>query len=328
MTGRINIVRSGRGAFTLVELLVVITIIGILVALLLPAVQAARSAARNLQCQNKLKQIGLATLECEHANQAFPPLSAETWSTPPSKAAPPYRGAKKTGYTVLCYLLPYIDQAGLDYGDVRLDVDGNLYTLSGPAVTNWPMFRFVIETYRCPEEPSPSGLTGRGGTAWGRANYFGISNYVGNFLVLGNPKDDSPEGSTHVGDIADGLSNTIFFSERYATCSSVSGSDPNDSNCTTVLASLWTGSDDRWGPRFCKLGVSPGADGRPRCRMFQVTPEWLGTCDYTLASSPHASGINAGLGDGSVRFINESISADSWADLCDPSDGNLSRNDW
>jgi prepilin-type N-terminal cleavage/methylation domain-containing protein len=104
--------------FTLVELLVVITIIGILISLLLPAVQAARGAARRVQCANNVKQISLAVQHIAEANGVLPPLSVQRDNNPgPERCNSrievqgPYRGA--IGYTLFNWLLPYVEQVAL-----------------------------------------------------------------------------------------------------------------------------------------------------------------------------------------------------------------------
>src|SRR5205814_4002157 len=92
-------------AFTLVELLVVIAIIGVLIALLLPAIQAAREAARRSQCQNHLKQIGLATLNFEAQKKYLPPSKWSEQSTTIGQTAP--------SHSTLSYLLPYVEESAL-----------------------------------------------------------------------------------------------------------------------------------------------------------------------------------------------------------------------
>jgi prepilin-type N-terminal cleavage/methylation domain-containing protein len=144
-------IRSRRAAFTLVELLVVIAIIGVLIALLLPAVQAAREAARRLGCKNNFKQIGVAILAYENTHGAFPPafrlFSWSSWST---------------GYNYTIYILPQLEQQ-----DVY-----NLYTFHNGAGTNYSWnykggtidnlgaSRRLMPTFVCPSAPTPSARDG------------------------------------------------------------------------------------------------------------------------------------------------------------------------
>src|SRR4051812_28335456 len=102
-----RVMKLRRTAFTLVELLVVIAIIGVLVALLLPAVQAAREAARRMQCINHERQLAMATHQFHDTNKAFPPGVHQLKFS----AAPQYRGT-----SLYVKLLPYLEQAGLAAG--------------------------------------------------------------------------------------------------------------------------------------------------------------------------------------------------------------------
>jgi prepilin-type N-terminal cleavage/methylation domain-containing protein len=307
-----NHYKSKSYGFTLVELLVVITIIGILIALLLPAVQAAREAARKMQCSNNLKQIGLAALGCENTYGVLPPMSA-TASPMAIQVKGPYKGA--IGFTVFNWLLPYVEQESLYTSSNR-----DIHTIIGGK----PLYSYVIGAYRCPDEPSPSVNTGLSASTLGNASTVAIGNYGGNFLVFGDPPNNSPEGATNLAAITDGTSNTVFFAERYATCS-VSG------NASSVYSNDWSDSDLMFRPTFCNIGNTPrpsGSKGYGICRPFQVTPDWLSGCDPTRAQSPHQGGIHVGLGDGSVRFVGGDIQADIWGNVCDPCDGNIVGGDW
>ena len=122
--------RFVRRAFTLVELLVVIAIIGVLVSLLLPAVQSARESARRSQCQNNLRQLGLAFHNFETINKAIPPLYTDTAYT----SAP--------NHLCLTWVLPYIEQSSLAS---QIDMK-----LSGYSVQNFPAFTTPIKSLMCP----------------------------------------------------------------------------------------------------------------------------------------------------------------------------------
>ncbi len=301
------------------ELLVVITIIGILISLLLPAVQAAREAARRMQCANNLKQIGLATLNCEQVYGVLPPLCVNDVvngmnpSSSPIQVAGPYRGF--VGFTVFCFLLPYLEQTTL--------YDASHGEVMGPT----PLQSAVVSTYRCPDEPSPSASTGMGASTFLVINTWAASNYAANYLVFGNPPKQTTEGSTLFAHIRDGTSNTIFYTERYATCSSTG--DPE----TFAIANAWADSNHYGRPQFCMNGLSAPTPPTTRggyvtCLPFQVTPDWAKDCDFTRAESPHTGGMHSCFGDGSVQFISSGISADTWADLCDPRDGNSLGQGW
>src|SRR4030095_16552689 len=134
-----------RSAFTLVELLVVIAIIGILVAMLLPAVQAAREAARTSQCQNNLKQIGIAVLNYEQANKRLPP--GGVWDPD-----------GRRGGSIYVYLLPMLEEASL-YKVFNLrsnNVDDTKCTGTQRRVD-----ATVIETLICPSDDREVRYSGR-----------------------------------------------------------------------------------------------------------------------------------------------------------------------
>jgi type II secretory pathway pseudopilin PulG len=292
----------------LVELLVVITIIGILIALLLPAVQAAREAARQTQCKNNLKQIGVAIQQCEQVYGVYPPLSALS-SNSPITVSGPYQNA--VGFTMFTFLLPYVEQGSLYEQSNR-----NVNTVIG-GKTLWG---HTITVYTCPDEPvaTPSGLTL---STLAGCNYWAYGNYGGNFLVFGDPKNQTTQGQTTPANILDGLSNTVFLTEHYGLCGNVG--QVNSSYCYP-----WCDSNGDFRPTFCMNGPSPPSQPYQTCLPFQVAPDWVSECDPWRASSPHPQGIHVGSGDGSVHFLSGSIDPSLWANLCDPRDGGSISGAW
>jgi prepilin-type N-terminal cleavage/methylation domain-containing protein/prepilin-type processing-associated H-X9-DG protein len=223
-----------RRGFTLVELLVVIAIIGILVALLLPAVQAAREAARRVQCMNNLKQLGLAAHNHHSAKQVFP-----TGYLGPVPASQNIGGDQVVG--VLAFLLPYCEQQAV-YDGITTDLRLDKRTKPWPNdAGTWTMAQYKLSVFRCPsdnpevstqgtiyclntyfEAPSTIWQAGYvvmnadGGKALGRTNYIGVA---GGYGITDVPLADNYRGiftsrsNYEIGEIRDGTSNTLMFGE-------------------------------------------------------------------------------------------------------------------
>ncbi len=193
-----------RQAFTLIELLVVIGAIGILIALLLPAVQAAREAARRLQCQNRERQIGLALHNYHDVQNAFPPLLVVDWN--PSNSPWP---TGWWGWHVR--VLPYLEQRPL-YGQIDLRDDA-VFKLAYYK----PQTSQIIPTYLCPDDPFSEQLWRtddwfQGPVAFAHTNYLGCRGSTRD--LPGNGTFPEVNVSVHIRDIKDGTSNTLHLGER------------------------------------------------------------------------------------------------------------------
>ena len=310
-----------RPAFTLVELLVVIAIIGILIAMLLPAVQAAREAARRMQCSNKIKQLGLAAHMTDDTYGVMPPLScAYSWEEPDVEVKTPYMGVK--GATIHYWLLPYLEAKALY--DHAQSVGGVTEVANGKMAGNCVE---AIPAFLCPSDASHN--NGYPRTTLGGADAWGVSCYAANYLVFGEPEADNQElrlqGKPSLDrTFTDGTSNTIIFTERYATC------HYSSTNTSTQLASLWADSNGGWRPSFCvnQNYQWPITKGYQPCLLFQDTPQIFSGCDAARAQSPHPGGINACFGDGSVHLIAANVDQDVWVSACDPRDGVAFEKEW
>src|SRR6476620_11420732 len=202
-----------RKAFTLVELLVVIAIIGVLVALLLPAVQMAREAARRTQCVNQLRQLALAAHSFHDTNKNFPPGVYQLKFS----SAPQFRGV-----SLYVKLLPYLEQASLAQGWDETDPLNN--TLGGAGAKTAQKIKVLM----CPSDfvkdnPVASGaifyaLTSYGGNGGTRSYDPQQATNDGIFHVIGPGSETAPAAQpVRMSEVTDGLSNTILFGERSHT---------------------------------------------------------------------------------------------------------------
>jgi prepilin-type N-terminal cleavage/methylation domain-containing protein/prepilin-type processing-associated H-X9-DG protein len=324
-----RLLRRCRG-FTLIELLVVIAIIAILIGLLLPAVQKVRDAAARMSCENNLKQVTLAIHNC-----------ADTLGGTLPPALGVYPKTKFTGQNCttapgntfagpLFHLLPFIEQdnlynaCGCPLGGFDPEHGARPLMDPGDGGGGGKLFD-PVKPYLCPADPTGNG--GIGYPGWSAS----IGSYVFNGMVF---QADWDGYASFPGSISDGLSNTIFFTETYA-----GGNYPNDQTlwwwdynsfeAPTASNGDCGSSFNYWGPTYTPL-VKPSPTF---CANNQVPWSWsngkpLASVCMCRAVSPHSGGINAALGDGSVRFVSGTISGPTWFSACTPSGGEVLGNDW
>ena len=313
-----------RQGFTLVELLVVMAIIGILVALLLPAVQAARESARKMSCTNKLKQIVLASHNYQESHQTFP-------SGYLNKADPSHHSAPRNKWNLWSWgfqLLPYMEESSLYEtmfsGDVDLQVivtnPGLLAELQEP-----------LSGFRCPSDTAPPVNSKYVWYPWtahpyscnSSTNGLATSNYVasnsshhptptgGGLLLQGLYREDE---ATSFKDISDGTTHTIAFGERRWKVKAT------DRHISIMGAGVVFGVQSRDHLQSISAvlagGFAPLNSREPEPRMSSSRPQypWQFPCDYagvyvasTGFSSEHPGGAIFALADGSVRYISDQI---------------------
>ncbi|MHB0958089.1 MAG: DUF1559 family PulG-like putative transporter [Pirellulaceae bacterium] len=327
--------RRSRSGFTLVELLVVIAIIGVLVALLLPAVQAAREAARRMSCTNNLKQMTLALHNYHDVFKTFPSLGQGTQQGTPPEAMSNY-GA--LGGVVS--LLPFMEQGAL-YDKFGLPQVSPPYPAWGPVP--WYGWNFLphhaqVPTLLCPSDGGGNFRTSDHYWWQGDTNYnFNMGDYPGN----GFAGDPSPRGLfgqysfVKFGEIADGTSNTLALSEHviskggggaeqmpgnihgayvttndwrqfanpYADCYLYKGSGVTFQNSPPALGAL-RGVHWAWGVMVVQGFTTILPPNSVGCTNW--SSEW-GNFHILPPDSNHPTGVNAARADGSVDFVSSGI---------------------
>lgn len=291
-------------AFTLVELLVVIAIIGILVALLLPAVQAAREAARRTQCQSNMKNIGLGILNYESTYKTLPPGRKGCDGDGECRRQ---RNATRSPVSGLLLILPFLEEQALyDLYDPMVKWDRVDAGFDTNAWFNQPGNVEVVaerpDVYACPSDQSPA-TSAMGDVQWSLSSYCLVSGSIG--LDQFNPMKYNNDGlffyvhSQPLRKVVDGLNNTLMVGEQLAVSSS-NDIDLGEANGLTFeKINFWAvGLGGRWGllntnrqiNHAVLAGYRGGADG---------------IIDY--AHSNHPGGAQFVFGDGRVEFLVDNI---------------------
>jgi prepilin-type N-terminal cleavage/methylation domain-containing protein len=347
---------SGRG-FTLVELLVVIAIIGILVALLLPAIQAAREAARRSQCQNNLRQLGLAHLNYESSKKGLVYM-AKFWTNAE------YAAGYKTGGPGGWYddhgwyiaLMPYVEEANIQsLGDPDLPLSH---------AANERVRKAPVPMFACPSDiglqqnewgvsqwarTRTNYLVNAGNTTYGQHN---IGNCPGVFPACrefgGSPF--IPRKPNRLAKISDGTSNTMMVSEALVLPTTDGWGGPYSDAQTALGGQVFTGfntPNSREPDALCRQGewwgnvqagwieqqlpVTPSGTPAQPIAMPPTprgAPPHEGGIDsnghkqqYLTARSKHPGGVNAGRCDGSTDFITSDIELLVWDEMCSAASG-------
>ncbi len=275
--------RAAKGGFTLIELLVVIAIIAILIALLLPAVQSAREAARKAQCQNNLKQIGIALHSYHEMHNTFPPgWIGVTGGVPDPEGS--------YGWGWASHLLPQMDNAAL-----HRQINFNAF-IADPS--NAPLLEQALPMFRCPSDSTEVRWTLNDEMTGAPLVTLPSANYVGSFgtreledcETLPPATPCISDGAFHhqrimrIRDFKDGTSTTLVVGERRS-----------DNRVTPEWHSMW-------------LGVVPGGEWA-FARILGVADHVPNSpvAHFDDFSSHHPQGVHFLMGDGRVRFIGSTI---------------------
>lgn len=296
--------RSRRPAFTLIELLVVIAIIGVLIGLLLPAVQKVREAANRIRCSNNLKQIGLAIHNYHDRNGTLPPGYLDKNTNPASD----YTSDLGPGWGWSAFLLGDLEQNAL-----AKSINFNANVGAGSAETS------ALNIFWCPSDKrvEPVPVYAMGGStvlmSLGQSNYSAVN---GVLETSSHPGDNGGaflrNSRFRFADISDGLSNTLFVGER------------NSGHANLVWAGSPVGGSLPAWQAAAPYGSAEGPQGLVVSHASRNhRPNDPAVSDADVFYSLHPGAVNFVFGDGSVRTISASINGITYENLLNRADGNV-----
>jgi prepilin-type N-terminal cleavage/methylation domain-containing protein/prepilin-type processing-associated H-X9-DG protein len=289
-------VTRGNG-FTLVELLVVIAIIGLLIALLLPAVQSTRESSRRSRCQNNLKQLGLGLLNYTSARGALPPSILDNVKAGMSSPAP---AENALGFAWSALILPFVEQAPLW---------DRLQAATNGGTVNWQAAGSAANRSTMEELTTIWGVSAADAPALWAAS-------AGVLLISDKSTNVKPAA------ITDGLSKTLMLAERSST-PDAGGGGCGGAPCDNP-GGLWIGPQlmqaiAGWSAGMVTHDVETYGGGKVAYMINRSSEPWG---DDWSNSSPHAGGgMNASMCDGSVRWISENITMTTYARLRSRAEG-------
>jgi len=315
-----------RKGFTLIELLVVIAIIGILVSLLLPAVQQVREAARRTECLNNIRQLGLALHNYESAAKKFPPSRLD----PDDNAIPTTISNDPSGLTAFqswtTLLLPYMEQDNLanqfDFREAWFDPANS---------NNYDVIQTQVGIYNCPSAPGsertdPYHVIGAAAGDYGSINEVKKKVYTQVLGYTEAPSESAREGflskfkGNRTRDCRDGLSNTLFLAE----CAGQPEVWINGSKMRLDDFAMYT--DDKvieydgelvpvdgtgWADPDCGFSVN----GATQDGLNKYGPAMINAINVSEAYSFHTGGANFAMADGSARYVNETVDPEVFVSL-------------
>jgi prepilin-type N-terminal cleavage/methylation domain-containing protein len=313
-----------RAGLTLLELLVVIAMLGVLVGLLVPAVQQLRDIANRTHSQNNIKQVVAAIHHAHEQRNVLPPAVTFMWSSPPYTG-----GYTQTNNTFFFCLLPYYEQGVLQMNITHWPDSG-----LGAINTTQAVMSVPLELLLAPNDASgPSDGVYRNGFSaswmWRSPVDVALCSYAANWQVFARPNYpywdwNAGAGANKMGTIRDGLSTTVFIAEKRKSCGPAGM--PND---TTTFGTAWgLPVDDHYWPVFARINNKFSGD--PKYLVFDPPQVNVSNsdCQWWRAQGHSTTGTLVGMGDGSVRLVSAGISTSTWTAAVLPSDGVPLASDW
>jgi len=328
--------RSKKSGFTLVELLVVIAIIGILIAMLLPAVQSVREAASRVSCMNNMRQLGLALHNYESAHRAFPPsrLAPDDQAIPSSVSN--HSGAESAFQSWSTLILPFVEQGNLanqfDFRQPWFDQDSS---------NNYSVIATQVNLFKCPSSPIEAGIdpyhcVGAAAGDYGSINEVKKKVYS-KVLEVSVPPASARSGllakfnKNPIAAATDGTSNTLFVAECagqpdvYVAGHRMSMDEfanYGDDKVVNFDGQLCPADGTGWADPDCGFSIN----GATANGLDKYGPKMINAINVSEAYSFHPGGACFAMADGSTHFLSDTIDAKTFVGLCTRSGGEVNND--